>query len=142
LLRASYQRRKSAGLILGKGSSFWPTPTFKGSGNRACILVGPEGLKFCTDRNQAGKQIGIKNAVVAWTLFWDLLIASGWTPAPFPSSHRCRVNLSNGERRWTPGPTLNPAWTDWTMGWPIGWSDPRRPVTGWSRWLRRMRMSL
>jgi hypothetical protein len=141
LLRASYQRRKSAGLICAKGSSYWPTPTYKGSGNRACILVGPQGLKFCSDQNQVGKQVAIKNATAAWTMFWDILIASGWTPGPFPSSHRVRVSLSCGEKHSTHGLALNPAFSDWMMGWPVGWTDPLQPVTGWSRWLRRWRLN-
>jgi hypothetical protein len=28
------------------------------------------------------------------------------------------------------------------MGWPIGWNDPSRPVTGWRAWRRRMRGEL
>ena len=32
---------------------------------------------------------------------------------------------------------LNPCFTDWIMGWPTGCTDPLKPVTGWSRWLRR-----
>ena len=139
LQRASYQRRKLAGRIPVKGSSFWPTPTFKGSGNRACILVGPEGLRFVTDLNQSGSQIGIRNATSSWTLFWDILVASGWTPGPFRSSHRARVNFKGGELYSKGGPTLNPAFTDHLMGWPTGWTDPLRPVTGWSHWLRQGR---
>ncbi len=151
LLRASNLRLKSAGRTGATGSSFWPTPTYKGSGNRACILVGPEGLRFRTDANQTGKQVGIKNAASAWTLFWDILIASGWTPAPFPSSHRVRVSFGCGEKHSNAGLALDPAFSDWMMGWPMGWTDPLRPFSvmhaspvrqwamGWSRWLRQGR---
>jgi hypothetical protein len=90
LLRTSNLRLKSARLTGAIACSFWPTPTFKGSGNRACILVDPEGLKFRPDANQTGKQVGIKNAASAWTLFWDILIASGWTPA------RSRLRTGSG----------------------------------------------
>jgi hypothetical protein len=38
--------------------------------------------------------------------------------------------------------TFNPNFSDWIMGWPIGWTDPTRPVSGWSVWLRRMRNEL
>ena len=44
-------------------------------------------------------------------------------------------NLANIE-------TLNPDFLDWLMGWPIGWSEPERPVTEWSHWLRRSRGAL
>jgi hypothetical protein len=50
------------------------------------------------------------------------------TPAGPPSSP---------ERR-----SLNPLFVEWLMGWPIGWTDCERPVTGFSRWLRRARGAL
>ncbi len=141
LQRVSYQRRKSAGRIPAKGCSFWATPTFKGSGNRACIQIGPSGLAFRNDLNQTGSQMGLKNQVVSWTLLWDLLTAVGWTGTRFPTSHPNRVILLNGEKHSTNGLTLNPAFSDWIMGWPPGWTEPLRPVTGWSRWLRHGRGS-
>ena len=79
--RASYQRRKSEGRTSASGCSFWPTPTFKGTGNRACVQLSPErGLEFKNDLNQVGSQIGLWNAAKAWTLMWDMLTAAGWTP--------------------------------------------------------------
>ncbi len=86
--------------------------------------------------------MGLKNAASAWTMMWQLLLAAGWTPQSFRSSHRFRVILLNGEKHSTDALTLNPAFTDWMMGWPIGWTDPQRPVTGWSHWLRRARGSI
>jgi len=139
LLRASNLRLKSVRRTGATDSSYWPTPTYKGSGNRACLSVGPEGLRFRSDLNQVGKQVGIKNAASAWTMFWDILIASGWIPAPFPSSHRVRASFGCGEKHSTDGLALNPAFTDLMMGWPMGWTDPLQPVTGWSRWLRQGR---
>ncbi|MGO7986112.1 hypothetical protein [Rhizobium leguminosarum] len=38
--------------------------------------------------------------------------------------------------------TFNPNFSDWIMGWPIGWTDPMRLVTAWSVWLQRMRGEL
>lgn len=142
LQRASYQRRKSAQRTPEKGSSFWPTPTFKSGGNRACIKASPAGLLFQSNLNQTGAQIGLRNAALAWTLMWDLLTAAGWEPRPFPSSHRHRVILLNGEKYSTDNLTLNPQLKDWLMGWPIGWSEPLRPVTGWSQWLLRARLGI
>ncbi len=39
-------------------------------------------------------------------------------------------------------PTLNPAFTEWLMGWPIGWTASAPAVTGWCRWQRHMRGAL
>ena len=39
-------------------------------------------------------------------------------------------------------PDLQPDFSDWLMGWPIGWSDPEQPVTAWSHWLQRSRGAL
>ena len=102
-------------------------------------LTPEQGLQFKTDQNQSGSQVGLRNAALAWTLLWDLLTASGWTPQRPRSSHRCRVILLNGEKHSDGLLTLNPAFSDWVMGWPPGWTDPLRPVTGWSRWLRQGR---
>jgi hypothetical protein len=107
-----------------------------------CIQGGPAGLQFKTDQNQKGTQIGIRNAASAWTLMWELMIAVGWEPQGFRSSHRFRVILLSGEKHSDMHLSLNPAFTDWMMGWPVGWTDPLRPVTGWSQWLRRARTSI
>jgi hypothetical protein len=56
LLRASNLRLKSARATGATASSFWPTPTYKGSGNRAFIKVGPEGLRFQHDLNQVDQE--------------------------------------------------------------------------------------
>jgi len=100
---------------------------------------GPEGIQFKTDQNQTGTQIGVKTAATAWTLMWELMMAAGWTPQRFRSSHRFRVILLNGEKYSEHPLTLNPAFTDWMMGWPSGWTDPLQPVTGWCQWLRHAR---
>lgn len=103
------------------------------------MVLSPAGLAFRNDLNQTGKQMSIKPAAMAWTLLWDMLLAAGWRPGAPVSSHPCRVVLLNGEKHSPTGLTLNPAFTDWLMGWPDGWTDALRPVTGLSRWLRRAR---
>jgi hypothetical protein len=91
------------------------------------------------DEHQLGKQMGLKNAALSWTLLWDLMTALGWTPQDPVSSLPYRVLLRSGELPLTPGPTLNPAFSDWIMGWPPGWTEPLRPVTAWSQWLQHAR---
>ena len=107
--------------------------------NRAAVVLSPAGLAFRNDLNQTGKQVGLKNAAISWTLLRDLMAATGWTPGPFRHSPRHRVILLSGEKRSASGPILNPAFCDWMMGWPPGWTDPLRSVTGWSRWLQQGR---
>lgn len=63
--------------------------------------------------------------------------ALGLAPTMDPvSSRRVLVTLEYGGMSSTDGLTFNPNFTDWMMGWLIGWTDPRRPVMGWSRWLQ------
>ncbi len=141
LQRASYQRRKSAGLTYANGCSFWPTPTFKMGGNRTSIRVSPGRFQFVVDANQKGSQVGLKVAASTWMVMWDLWKATGWTPGPLVSSPRCQVTLLPGDKH-SKGKAvlqLNPSFTDWMMGWPSRWTDPLQPVTGWSPWLRRAR---
>ena len=112
----------------------------KGSGNRITVTLDPrQGLTFGSDQNQVGSQPGIRNAALAWTLMWELLQAAGWTAGAPRSLHRGRVILLNGQKFSDKRLTCNPAFTDWMMGWPPGWTDPQQPVTGWCHWLRRGR---
>ena len=97
LQRASYQRRKLAHPTCATVCSFWPTPTFKSSGNTVCLIPNPAGLKMTKDERQGGKQKGLKNAVYSWTVLWDLLMAMGWTPRSPASSLPYRVHLRSGE---------------------------------------------
>ncbi|KPU83666.1 hypothetical protein JI58_08115 [Marinosulfonomonas sp. PRT-SC04] len=99
-------------------------------------------MQFKTDENQIGTQIGLKNQALSWTLLWQILDAVGWQGDNIQSSHPSRVILLNGEKHATDALSLNPAFTDWMMGWPSGWTDPLLPVTAWSRWLRHMRGAL
>ena len=38
------------------------------------------------------------------------------------------------------GQALNPAFSNWMMGWPMGWTDPLGPLTGWYQRLQRGRL--
>lgn len=142
LLRASHRRLKQAGRTSGNGCSFWATPTARSAGNRAAIRLSDQGLRFLCDENQTGSQIGLKNQAVAWCLLWQLMKAFEVPTGQPRSSHPDRVILLSGEKYSGSSLSLNPAFADWMMGWPIGWSDAQRPVTGWSHWLRRARGSL
>ena len=123
--------------------SFRPTPTVRSAGTRTCIHLDPkQGLRFRTDLNQTGSQIGMRNAALSWTLMWDLMTAAGWKPRQPVSSPPMPGCFAEWGEVLGRHPELNPAFTDRMMGWRPGRNDPLRPVTEWSRWLRRGRGDL
>lgn len=75
----------------------------------------------------------------------------------FPSTRPVPENASAGLPSSPPAPTslrLSPAFVEWLMGWPEGWTIPEpatpptgptacvSPATAWSHWLRRQRIAL
>jgi len=127
------------------GSSFWPTPTRSIYCSRVQIELSTAGLKWRNDPDQTGSQFGIGQAAKLWTMMYVLITSCGAIPAKgitYLYSLPLHLSLTVGTR-YSPGDlTFNPNFSDWLMGWPIGWTAPRQPVTGWSAWLRRMRGEL
>lgn len=125
----------------GAASSFWPTPTATARcWNRADIEISEKGLRFRPAIDQVGKQVSLTRASQLWTLVWLLVKALGLPKEPtWASSRPLHLTLQPGTRFSDGTLSSNPSFSDWMMGWPIGWSDPMRPVTGWSRWLQRAR---
>ena len=102
-------------------------------------------FKMRDDAAAAGSQFGIGKAARLWTQIWMLMQACGATPTrpfSFPSSRPLHLSLNAGHRSSPGDLTFNPNFSDWIMGWPIGWTDPTQPVTAWSAWLQRMRGEL
>lgn len=115
------------------------------SANRPEIGICATGWALRTSLHQEGKQVGIKEVAIAWTLLWRASKAMGATyaaPAAFPFSHPLHLMVLAGSRLSDNALTLNPRFTDWIMGWPIGWTNPEQPVTGFAAWLRRSRTEL
>jgi len=56
--------------------------------------------------------------------------------------HQWKKALLEGARTCPGDWTFNPNFSDWMMGWPIGWSDPAQPVTALSRWQQLMHTEL
>jgi len=138
---------KRALLTGGSGYSYWPTPTASNNGNRVEVRVGPSGLMFEIPKGMKGQQKGPKEASKVWTLAWLLLQSTGFKPGTrdemiYRSLPPLRVSLQLGTHA-SPG-TLhyNPRFTEWLMGWPIGWTSCARPVTGFAAWLQRSRTAL
>ncbi|MBR7651511.1 recombinase family protein [Brucella oryzae] len=143
--RACSARSKSGPAISGVGSSLWPTPTKSLYCNKAEIELVSDSLRFRPDPTQAGSQLALGKIARLWTHIWLLMKACGGTPTKpfsFPSSHPLHISLNAGPRSSVNDLTFNPNFSDWVMGWPIGWTDPMQRVTGWSVWLQHMRGAL
>lgn len=97
---------------------------------------------FYTAETSSG-QYSLGNSARAWTNLWLALKALGWRPMAMPrSSRRVRVSFKFGTGSFIGGLISNPRFYEHVMGWPIGWSAPGEPVTGYAAWLRRSRIEL
>ncbi len=142
--RACSRRSKRAQARYGEGFSLWPTPTKSLYCCRVEIELG-QTLKFRDDPTQIGSQYALGKVTRTWTLMWVLMNACGGRPTrpfSFPYTRPLHISLTTGARYSTGDLTFNPSFSDWMMGWLAGWTDPTRPATGWSAWLRRMRGEL
>jgi hypothetical protein len=88
-------------------------------------------------------QYSLTNAARTWTKLWLVLMALGWTAAMASrSSPPVRVSFNGGNGSFMGELTSNPRFFEHVMGWPIGWTAPGEPVTGFAAWLRRSRIAL
>jgi hypothetical protein len=88
-------------------------------------------------------QYSLTNAARTWTKLWLILQALGWRPGTTrPSSPPVRVSFTGGRGSFIAALISNPRFFEQTMGWPIGWTAPGEPVTGFAAWLRRSRIAL
>ena len=91
----------------------------------------------------SGGQFSLANAARIWSTLWRTMDALGVAPvAKSRSSRRVRVSFQHGARSYPTGLISNPAFYEMVMGWPIGWTAPGAPVTGFAAWLRRSRGAL
>jgi hypothetical protein len=116
------------------------------SGNETEWRLDERGLVMMTRTDQSGHQVGLREAARGWTLIWMAARCLGFRPGPtpesYPYSHPLHLICRAGTRQPAGALPLNPAFTDWIMGWPIGWTEPDAPATEWSAWLRRSRIAL
>jgi hypothetical protein len=143
--QACSRRQKLARPTSGAGSSFWPTPLVQMGGNRNDMRVDGQGLRFPAYAHQKGRQTTMLEIARSWTLLWLLMKTLGMRAGPMPAypySRPLHVTLWAGSRYSAGDLICNPAFLDWTMGWPPGWSDPASPVTGFAQWLRQSRTEL
>lgn len=143
--RASFLRLKSAHPTYGGASSFWPTPTAAMGGNRVDLEFSEKGLRFRIATDQKGSQVSLQTAARLWSQMWTmaaLLGAQLTMLKSYPYSRPCHLTLKAGTRSPAGEWTFNPNFSDWLMGWPVGWSDPTQEATELSHWLQRMRGAL
>jgi hypothetical protein len=85
---------------------------------------------------------------------WPTPVARDWKDSPgmkerrtgqvslskmaFTSGHQGQETMSDGDASPM---RLNPLFTEWLMGWPIGWTDFAPVETAWCRWWQRMHSS-
>lgn len=96
---------------------------------------------FYTAPTSSG-QFSLSNAARTWTKLWLVLLALGWTAAMASrSSPPVRVSFNAGNGSFLGELTSNPRFFEHVMGWPIGWTAPGEPVTGFAAWLRLSRIA-
>lgn len=145
LKRACSQRLKSALHTGGFAFSCWPTPTTSLNCNRSELRVNKAGALWVSAKDQRGNQVAVGTVAFNWTIFRRTAVALGWKAGPMPTYPYSRPVLATirpGSGSSTDDLTLNPAFLEWLMGWPIGWSDTTQSVTGFAHWLRRSRGAL
>ena len=149
-LRRDYSRRlKLAQAIAASGSSssVWPTPNHRDADkwhNRAIGHDRQVNLSGAAHNWQTPPSIGGGVVSRGKERSSELLIA-GQATALTSSLQAQPISTLGGESSPTDPtlrPRLNPAFVEWLMGVPHGWTDFAPLGTEWSRWSRRMRSCL
>lgn len=137
---------KLARTIYGVGSSFWPTPTAADKGYNPDLLIEAGKVRFTGPidaPSESGGQFPLSLAARSWTILWTMMRALGCPPTSAPaSSPPVRVTFRHGPGYLSADLISNPRFYEAIMGWPIGWTGPGQPVTGFAAWLRRSRSAL
>jgi hypothetical protein len=105
-----YQLPPSVPTTAVTGSFLWPTPTVNGNRNRA------------TYGGKSGD--GLQTAVRKW----PTPLARDWKDTGDPQklaqyAHKKRLACSVAASDTSQSGSLNPAWVEWLMGFPVGWTD-------------------
>lgn len=89
-------------------------------------------------------QFSMANAARTWSTLFHLLQGLDAVPTKpcRRSSRHVRVSFQHGRGSYTTGLISNPRFYELAMGWPIDWTAPEAPVTGFAAWLQRARGAL
>lgn len=147
--------RRAPGLATRAEFGLWPTPNaadgLGGRNERSAVENSPEGTRSPTRPSGAKAAISLRTAVLTPAL-WPTPRASGGksggegttyrrTPSQLAGTHgrylqteaietdleQGRIDEADVDRYRGDGGALNPAWVEWLMGFPIGWTDPAVP---------------
>ncbi len=130
---------------LAETARHWLTPRATESGENQESF-----LKRMGDRTDKAH-----SSLTAQIKAWPTPVARDWKDSPgmnerpngqvslpkmaFQSGHQHREDMSNGDMSQM---RLNPLFTEWLMGWPIGWTDFAPVETAWCHWWQRMHSEL
>jgi hypothetical protein len=114
----------------------WPTPQsrdYKGAPGKGCVERGGH-------QSSLPMKIGQVTEALAWptprsctaTAATITEQAQQCAADRFPNLETVMVQREHG----AVGGALNPAWVEWLMNWPVGWTN-LKPIRGFNRWRRK-----
>jgi hypothetical protein len=126
--------RKQAGAterenLLPEQASQWPTP--------ASTMTAGEDLRSTWTPGEKPTREDGKALQTALTTCSQI-----WSRSSHPDQATAPSGSESSEPDQTSRPRLNPAFVEWMMGWPHGWTDFGPVGTGLCLWRRRMRSCL
>lgn len=132
----SYQRQIPELRICESASGLWPTPCASDTSDRQVsksVHITANGLPKHIGKSGELSQMRLSQAVKMW-------------PTPCARDYkgigRSRLDRTGSKAGeclpQVVGGMLNPDWTEWLMGWPIGWTDLKPLETGrFQKWLQQ-----
>jgi len=130
---------------LAETARHWLTPRATESGEKQESF-----LKRMNDRTDKAH-----SSLTAQIKAWPTPMARDWKDSPgmkdretgqislpnmaFRSGHQDQESMSDGDMSQM---RLNPLFTEWLMGWPIGWTDFAPVETAWCHWWQHMHSEL
>lgn len=112
------------------------------NGNKVDIELRPDTVRFKTRKGSIGKQAAPIEAHRVWTRLWHWMTETGLMSDRLSSSVPVRLTSEDGGTSSTHTLDTNPLYLEKLMGWPSGWTDIARPVTGFAVWQQHARGAL